>query len=165
MRDVRISQIYEGANGIHAMDLVGRKLPMHRGRLVRRYLELLNAFTEAHAKDDRLKEFVAPLSDGVNCLAKATEWIAKSAQKNPDEIGSAAYDYLRLMALTAIGHMWAKSAIIAVDKADGDNTGFYQAKLATARFYMKRVMPQTAALLMSLSAGSDTLMALDAEAF
>ncbi len=165
VRDVRISQIYEGANGIHAMDLVGRKLPMRQGRLVRRYLELLNAFTKEHAKDDKLKEFVAPLSEGVNRLAKATEWIAKSAQKNPDEIGSAAYDYLRLMALTAIGHMWAKSAVIAVDKADGDNTGFYEAKLATARYYMKRVMPQTAALLTSLSAGSDTLMALDAEAF
>ncbi len=165
VRDVRISQIYEGANGIHAMDLVARKLPMHQGRLVRRYLELLNAFTKEHAKDDRLKEFVAPLSDAVNRLAKATEWIAKSAQKNPDEIGSAAYDYLRLMALTAIGHMWAMSAVIAVDKADGDNSGFYQAKLATARYYMKRVMPQTAALLTSLSAGSDTLMALDAEAF
>ncbi|HSS64390.1 MAG TPA: acyl-CoA dehydrogenase C-terminal domain-containing protein [Gammaproteobacteria bacterium] len=165
VRDVRISQIYEGANGVHAMDLVGRKLPMHRGRLVRRYLDLLNAFVEEHGRDDKLEEFTAPLGEAVKRLAEATAWLAEAAPKNPDEAGAAAYDYLRLMALTAIGHMWANSARVAVNKVDGDNTGFYQAKLATARYYMKRVMPQTTALLASLTSGSDTLMALDAEAF
>lgn len=165
VRDVRISQIYEGANGIHAMDLVARKLPMHQGRLVRRYLELLSAFVKEQAKDEKLKEFVVPLSEAVKRLTEATEWLAKAGAKNPDEAGAAAYDYLRLMALTAIGHMWVKSAGIALERVDGDNTGFYQAKLATARYYVKRVMPQTTALLASLTSGSETLMALDAEAF
>lgn len=132
---------------------------------MRRYLELLNAFVKEHAKDEKLKEFVAPLSEAVKRLTQATEWLAKVGPKNPDEAGAAAYDYLRLMALTAIGHMWAKSATIAVNRVDGDNTGFYQAKLATARYYVKRVLPQTAALLASLTSGSETLMALDAEAF
>ena len=132
---------------------------------MRRYLELLNDFLKEHSQDDKLEEFVAPLNEAVTGLTRATEWIARAARKNPDEVGAAAYDYLRLMALTAIGHMWARSASVAVNKIDGDNTGFYQAKLATARYYMKRVMPQTAALLASLRSGSDTLMALNAEAF
>ncbi len=165
VRDVRISQIYEGANGIHAMDLVSRKLPMHQGRPVRRYLEFLNAFVKEHAEDQELEEFMAPLGEGVKRLTKATEWLAKAGAKNPDEPGAAAYDYLRLMALIAIGHMWAKSASIAVNKVDGDNTGFYRTKLSTARYFMKRVMPQTLGLLASLTSGSDTLMAPDAEAF
>ncbi len=165
VRDVRISQIYEGANGIHAMDLVARKLPMHDGRLVRRYLEMLNSFVNEHKKDDNLKEFVAPLGEAVERLHKATQWLAKASAKNPDEVGAAAYDYLRLMAFTAIGHMWAQSASVAVDKVGGDNTGFYKTKLATARYYMQRVLPQTGALYATLTSGSGTLMALEAEAF
>ncbi len=165
VRDVRISQIYEGANGIHAMDLVARKLPMHDGRLVRRYLEMLNSFVNDHKKDDNLKEFVAPLGEAVERLHKATQWLAKASAKNPDEVGAAAYDYLRLMAFTAIGHMWAQSASVAVDKVGGDNTGFYKTKLATARYYMQRVLPQTGALYATLTSGSGTLMALEAEAF
>lgn len=165
VRDVRISQIYEGANGIHAMDLVARKLPMHEGRLVRRYLELLNSFVNEHRKNDKLEEFVAPLGEAVERLQKATEWLAKASSGNPDEAGAAAYDYLRLMALTAIGHMWAQSASVAVDKIGVDNTGFYKTKLATARYYMQRVLPQTVALFATLTSGSGTLMALEAEAF
>ncbi len=165
VRDVRISQIYEGANGIHAMDLVARKLPMHDGRLVRRYLEMLNSFVNEHRKDDNLQEFVAPLGKAVERLQKATQWLAQASAKNPDEVGAAAYDYLRLMAFTAIGHMWAQSASVAVDKIGGDNTGFYKNKLATARYYMQRVLPQTGALFATLTSGSDTLMALEAEAF
>ncbi|MDH3414493.1 MAG: acyl-CoA dehydrogenase C-terminal domain-containing protein, partial [Gammaproteobacteria bacterium] len=165
VRDVRISQIYEGANGIHAMDLVARKLPMHNGRLVRRYLELLNAFVNEQRENKELEEFVAPLGEAVERLQKATEWLAKASSVNPDEAGAAAYDYLRLMALTAIGHMWAQSASIALNKIGGDNTGFYKTKLATARYYMERILPHTLALFVSLTSGSDTLMALDAEAF
>ncbi len=165
VRDARIAQIYEGANGIHAMDLVARKLPMHDGRLIRRYLQQLEAFVKEHRGNKSVEEFVTPLGESVKKLTEATQWLAKASAKNPDEAGSAAYDYLRLTALTALAHMWAKSAVIAVDKVEGDNTGFYKAKLVTARYYMKRVLPQTSALLASLTAGSDTLMALEAEAF
>ncbi len=165
VRDVRISQIYEGANGIHAMDLVGRKLPMHEGRLVRRYFAMLDEFLEVNKNVAGMDEFTGPVSDAVARLKSATEWLVKAGAENPENTGAAAYDYLRLMALTAFGHMWAKSAKVALDKEGGDNTGFYQAKLITARYFMSKTLPQTSALLQSITAGSDALMALDAEAF
>lgn len=165
VRDVRISQIYEGANGIHAMDLVRRKLPMHDGRLVRRYFEVLDGFLETQAEDAAMKDFVDPVAEATARLKNATEWLARTGPENPENIGAAAYDYLRLMGLTALGHMWAMSARVALDKEDGDNTGFYQAKLTTARYFMSKIMPQTAALLAAITAGSETLMSLDADAF
>ncbi|MDX1513615.1 MAG: acyl-CoA dehydrogenase C-terminal domain-containing protein [Gammaproteobacteria bacterium] len=165
VRDVRISQIYEGANGIHAMDLVGRKLPMHDGRLVRRYFETLDEFLNAHEGDAGMKEFIEPVSAAAGRLKKATEWMVKAGNENRENTGASAYDYLRLMALTAFGHMWAKSARVALDKIEGDNTGFYKAKLVTARYYMTKILPQTESLLTVLTSGGDTLMSLDAEAF
>lgn len=165
VRDVRISQIYEGANGIHAMDLVGRKLPMHNGRLIARYFELLDDFLSENQNDAALSEHLAPVSEATDRLKQATAWLAKASAKNPDDAGAAAYDYLRLMALTAFGHMWAKSAKVALAKVDGDNTGFYTAKLITSRYFMTRILPQTESLLTSITSGSEALMALDAEAF
>jgi alkylation response protein AidB-like acyl-CoA dehydrogenase len=165
VRDVRISQIYEGANGIHAMDLVRRKLPMHGGRLVRRYFGVLDGFLKSHENDAAMREFTGPVAEATARLKTATQWLARAGAENPENIGAAAHDYLRLMALTAFGHMWSMSARVALEKAGSDNTGFYQAKLATARYFMSKVMPQTAALLDAITAGSDTLMSLDAEVF
>ena len=165
VRDARIAQIYEGANGIHALDLVGRKLPMHGGRLIARYLARLSAFIATHRDDPAMAEFTAPLETAGTHLEEATQWIRDAAVCDPEEIGAASYDYLRLMGLTALGHMWARSASVALDRATGDNSGFYEAKLAIARFYMKRLLPTTASLKCTLSAGADALMAMDAEAF
>ena len=165
VRDARIAQIYEGANGIHAMDLVGRKLPMHDGRLIRRYFEHLDEFLGEHADDTAMQEFVVPVGKAVARLKRATAWLAEAGKRDPEEIGAAAYDYLRLAALTAFGHMWAKSAKVALGKLDGDNTGFYKTKLATARYFMQRLLPQTGALVESLTAGSAALMSIDAESF
>ena len=165
VRDSRIAQIYEGANGIHALDLTGRKLAMHDGRLIKRYLKILDDFVAEHDGDANLEEFMTPLSSAVAGLESATRWLAKASAGNPEEIGAASYDYLKLMALVSFGYMWARAAAVAAPKAEGDNSGFYQAKLTTARFYMKRLLPQTTALLASLQAGSDCLMDMPAESF
>ena len=165
VRDVRIAQIYEGANGVHALDLAGRKLAMHNGRLVTRYLNTLKEFLAAHADNGLLAEFIAPLAGAVAGLESATLWIAEASAKDPEEIGAASYDYLKLMALVSFGYMWARSAAVAIPKVEGDNSGFYQAKLTTARFYMKRLLPQTESLGMTLRAGSDTVMDLPVESF
>ena len=165
VRDARIAQIYEGANGVHALDLVGRKLPLHGGRLIERYLARLSTFLTAHRDEPEMAEFRAPLERACADLGEATRWIRDAAARDPEEVGAASYDYLRLMGLTALGHMWARSARVALDRAEGDNSGFYEAKLATARFYMKRLLPDTASLKRTLSAGADALMAMDAEAF
>ncbi len=165
VRDARIAQIYEGANGVHALDLVGRKLTMHDGRLVKRYLETLNAFLAEHADDVALDEFIVPLSNAVAGLEAATRWIATAGASDPEEIGAASYDYLRLMALVSFGYMWARAAAVAIPKVEGDNAGFYQAKLSTARFYMKRLLPQAEALGKTLRSGSASLLELPADSF
>jgi len=165
VRDARIAQIYEGANGIHALDLTGRKLSMHNGRLVKRYLKILNSFLADQSGDAALEEFIEPLAGAVASLDTATRWVAEAGKRNPEEIGAASYDYMRLMALVSFGYMWARTAVIATKKLPGDNSGFYQTKLTTARFFMKRLLPQTEALEKSLRAGSDSLMDLPAESF
>ena len=165
VRDVRITQIYEGTNGIHALDLAGRKLPMHGGRLMERYLARIDAFLGENEDDAALAEFVAPLAAAHAHLKESAQWIRRAAARDPEETGAASCDFLRLMGLTALGHMWAQSAKVALGEVERDNTGFYEAKLATARFYMKRLLPATASLKLTLSAGADALMAMDAEAF
>ncbi|MCY4284892.1 MAG: acyl-CoA dehydrogenase C-terminal domain-containing protein [Thiotrichales bacterium] len=165
VRDVRIAQIYEGTNGIHALDLAGRKLPMHGGRAIRSYIEGVSTFVAARRGKPELEEFVEPLGAALARLTQATQWLSEAAAENPDEVGAASYDYLRLLGLVAFGRMWAESAEIALANQEGDNTGFYRAKLATARFFVRRLLPNTASLLATLSAGADSVMALEAEAF
>jgi len=165
VRDSRIAQIYEGANGIHALDLTGRKLTMHDGRLMQRYLETLESFLKEHAGRVELEEFLSPLARAVEELGNATRWIAEARARDPDAVGAASYDYLNLTAIVSFGYMWARAAATALPKVDGDNSGFYEAKLATGRFFMKRLLPQTSSLLASIRAGSDCLMDLPAESF
>ena len=165
VRDARISQIYEGANGIHALDLAGRKLPMNGGRAIHAYMEGVSDFVAGRRGKSELAEFVQPLGAALARLQQATQWLNEAAQVNPDEVGAASYDYLRLLALVSFGRMWAESAEIALANQDGDNTGFYKAKLATARFFVRRLLPNTASLLATLTAGADSVMAMEAEAF
>ncbi|MDE0458494.1 MAG: acyl-CoA dehydrogenase C-terminal domain-containing protein, partial [Chromatiales bacterium] len=165
VRDARISQIYEGANGIHALDLTGRKLPMNGGRAIQSYIEGVSTFVAERRGAAELEEFVEPLEAALARLAQATQWLNEAAREDPNEVGAASYDYLRLLALVAFGRMWAESAEIALANQEGDNTGFYRAKLATARFFVRRLLPNTASLLATLSAGADSVMAMEAEAF
>ena len=165
VRDARIAQIYEGANGIHALDLVARKLPMHDGRLFKRYASTVRGLPRPARRrrgDERVRRAGCRVA---GALEEATAWIMRNRASDPNELGASSYDYLKLMALTALGHAWAWSAAVALQKAEGDNTGYYENKVTVARFFMRRLLPQTASLLESLRAGSDSVMALDAEAF
>jgi alkylation response protein AidB-like acyl-CoA dehydrogenase len=165
-RDARITQLYEGANGIQALDLVGRKLPQNMGRLLRRFFHPVDAFINENATDPKLGEFVLPLAKSFGKLQQATAFIAQQGLRDPDEAGAAASDYLKLFALTACAYVWAQTAMVALPKAEsGDEAWFYKAKLATARFYMTRILPESSSLLTVITAGAKPLMELEAEAF
>jgi alkylation response protein AidB-like acyl-CoA dehydrogenase len=166
VRDARITQLYEGTNGIQALDLVGRKLPMKGGQPAQRLLGEMSGFIAAHKADDRMKEFVEPLEKALGRVQDAVLFLMQHAMKNPDEAGGAATDLLRLMALTAMTFMWNRIAVAAhKGLAAGNDNAFYAAKLDTARFYIARVLPQATALNHQIKAGAATLMALPAEAF
>ncbi len=163
VRDARICMIYEGANGIQALDLVGRKMPAHMGRFLRQFFHPVQAFIETNSDDPK----VLPLAKSFAALQQATAHLAQVSQKDPEEAGAAATDYLRLMGLVALGFMWAKSAKVAEAKlphANGD-AGFYKAKLTTAQFFADRLLPQTGALWGAIKAGKASMMELEEAAF
>jgi hypothetical protein len=139
---------------------------MHMGRLLRRFFHPVSGFIEAHAADPKLAEFVLPLAKSFGKLQQATAHIAQAGLRDPDEAGAAASDYLKLFALTALAYVWARSAVVALPKAEaGDETSFYKAKLATARFFMARLLPESSSLLTVITSGAKPIMALEAEAF
>jgi alkylation response protein AidB-like acyl-CoA dehydrogenase len=165
VRDARITQIYEGTNAIQALDLIGRKLPMHDGRLLKRLLQPIGAFIQANQAVAEMREFLAPLGKALGELQQATGLVAQRGRQNPDEAAAIAGEYLKLLALTALAFMWARMAKVALGKLGGDEPEFYQAKLATARFFMARILPETVSLLAVINAGAAPLMELDAAAF
>jgi alkylation response protein AidB-like acyl-CoA dehydrogenase len=167
VRDARISMIYEGTNGVQALDLVGRKLPQGAGRMLRTFFHPVSAFVEAHSGHAQLGEMVRGLGKAFGALQLATGQLAAKGLADPEEAGAAATEYLRLFGLVALGFMWARTAVIAVDRlAGGDaDAAFYNAKLITARFYMERVLPQVGGLLVAIKAGKGAMMAMDEAAF
>jgi alkylation response protein AidB-like acyl-CoA dehydrogenase len=167
VRDARITQLYEGANGIQALDLVGRKVPAHFGRYLRSFFHPALAFIEEHQADPGLSEFVMPLAKAFSRLQQVTLHLAQQGLKDPDEAAAASYDYLRLFALVAIAYMWARAAKVARAKLEGgtEEAGFYEAKLATARFFMTKLLPESSALFAQIMAGGKPLMAFDDAAF
>jgi alkylation response protein AidB-like acyl-CoA dehydrogenase len=158
MRDIRISMIYEGTNGVQAMDLVGRKLSAHMGRYLRTVFFPMDAFIEAHGENEAMVEFTKPLKKHMGFLQKATLWIAQNGMANPNHAGGAAVEYQRMFALVMLGYIWAKQAAIALEKRD-ENPTFYDSKLDTARFYFAHILPQTISLITSITNGSDSIMA------
>lgn len=167
MRDARIAMIYEGTNGIQALDLVGRKLPAHMGRYLRSLFHPIADFIETHADDEAIAPLVVGLKRAFEALQGSTALIAQRGLKDPEEAGAAATDYLRQMGLTAIAYCFAKSASIAASHlaaGDGD-TEFYQAKIHTARFFFDRILPQATACYLTIKAGKASLMALDEAQF
>jgi 3-(methylsulfanyl)propanoyl-CoA dehydrogenase len=165
VRDARIAQIYEGTNGVQALDLVGRKMGAHAGRYLRRFFHPVLAYIEARSEDPAMEEFVLPLSKAFGRLQQATAEVARRGLGDPFEAGAAATDYLRLFGLTALAYVWARMAEVALAKQAGDETGFYRAKLATARFFMQRILPQTSGLSAAILAGGGTLKAFEDAAF
>ncbi len=167
VRDARITQLYEGANGVQALDLVGRKLPAHFGRYLRSFFHPVMAFVEEQQANAQLAEFVLPLAKAFARLQQITLHVAQQGLKNPDEAGAASSDYLRLFALVAMAYVWARMAQIAQAKlAEGaEDPGFYEAKLATARFFMTKLLPENGALFAQIMAGSAPLMQFEDAAF
>jgi alkylation response protein AidB-like acyl-CoA dehydrogenase len=165
MRDARITMLYEGANGIQALDLVGRKMPMHNGRLLRRFFHPVDAWLRARMDKPELQEFVMPVMKAFGRLQQVTALVAQKGMSDPDEAGAAASDYLRAFGLVALGFMWARIAEASLPKLAGDEALFYKGKVATARFFMARLLPETNALFTNIAAGAKSLMELEAEAF
>ena len=168
VRDARIAMIYEGANGIQGLDLVGRKLPKDGGRAVTAFLTEVAGFIEANKADAAMADFTGPLSKAFTDLKDATVWLMNNAMAKPDNAGAGSTDYMHLFGLVALGYMWAqmaKAAMVKRDAGGDEDTAFYENKLATGRFFMARVLPETAVRLARLSSGADTVMALDADAF
>jgi alkylation response protein AidB-like acyl-CoA dehydrogenase len=168
VRDARIAMIYEGANGIQALDLVGRKLPKDGGRAIMAFFDEVGGYLKDNSGNDKLNPFLRPLGQGLDHLQKATIWFMQNAVAKPENAGAGSTDYMHLFGLVALGYMWARMAKASVEKlADGTDgrTEFYEGRLLLARFFMERVMPESAAHLARISAGADTLMALPAEMF
>jgi len=166
VRDARIAQIYEGTNGIQALDLVGRKMGAHAGRYLRRFFHPVLAYVEAKSEDAAMAEdFILPLSKAFGRLQSATAEVARRGLGDPFEAGAVATDYLRLFGLTALAYCWARMAEVALDKQSTDETGFYKAKLVTARFFMQRILPQTSSLSAGIMAGGATLKEFEEAAF
>jgi hypothetical protein len=167
VRDARIAQIYEGTNGVQAMDLIGRKVPEGNGRLLRRLLVLVQADVKAAAGDARLAPMARQLGDALRKVQESAMATMQAATKNPDEVGAAATDFLRMVGLVTTGWMWLKMARVALEKmptANGD-AAFYDAKVKTARFYFAKILPQVETLAATIKTGAAPVMELEAAAF
>ncbi len=166
-RDARITAIYEGANGIQAMDLLGRKVLGSGGALARQLGGVIGSFCERHSRSEELAEFVTRLTGLLKEWSEATESIANRAARDPDETGAAAMDYLQLTGYLCLAWCWSRIAAVsfaALHRGQGD-ADFHRAKLATARFYFARLLPRAETHLDALGAGARTLMELPAGHF
>ncbi|PYE31251.1 hypothetical protein C8J35_10346 [Rhizobium sp. PP-F2F-G38] len=168
VRDARIAMIYEGANGIQALDLVGRKLGLNGGRAVMALFKEIGDFCDENRGDEQMTAYTKALKKSLNDLQSASMWFMSNAMAKPDNAGAGSTDYMHLSGLVVLGYMWAKMAKTAqglLASGAGDREDFLKNKLLTATFYMDRILPETALRRSRIEAGSDTLMALDAAAF
>ncbi len=164
VRDARINMIYEGTNTIQSLDLLGRKVLMDNGAKLRVFGEKVKAFVEAHGTDEKMAEFITPLADIGDKMTKLSMEIGMKAFMNRDEVGAAAVPYLRVAGHLVFAYFFARMAKIALDK-EGSGDDFYKAKLAVARFYFARLLPETATLIRQARAGSASLMAMEEHLF
>jgi alkylation response protein AidB-like acyl-CoA dehydrogenase len=166
LRDARITMIYEGTNGIQALDLVGRKLPSNGGRAIMSWFADIDAFVAENGGEGPVQPFVEGLADAKKKLQEATMWLMQNGMANPDNAGAASTDYLNLFGITALAYLWAQMAKAAQAKIDaGSDDPFYANKIATGRYFVERILPDAHAHLAKMKTGADVLMALPAEAF
>jgi hypothetical protein len=165
VRDARIAMIYEGANGIQALDLVGRKLGKDGGRALMAFFNEVGAYIKEKSAIEAMKPFVTPLGAALAQLQAASMWFMQNALAKPDNAGAGATDYMHMFGLVALGYMWCLIAEAALAKSGNGGAPTMQAKLVTARFFMERMLPETAAHLARIQTGAGSIMELPAEAF
>ena len=168
VRDARITMMYEGANGIQALDLVGRKLPKDAGRALQAFFAEVQGFIKEQGADEAMQPYVAPLGQALGHLQQATMWFMQNAMAKPDNAGAGSTDFMHLFGLVALGYMWGRMAAAAQGRLKAGADGAAErmnAKLITGRFYMERVLPETGAHLARIQAGAASTMELPAEAF
>ena len=166
VRDNRIALIYEGANGIQALDLVGRKLARHGGRALMTLNQEIDAFLEENGDHEKLPEFMDGLKGAKTKLTQATMWLMQNGMKDPNNAGAGSVDYMHMMGLATLAYMWAKMAVVAQAKIDeGSNEDFYPNKLITGRYFMLRMLPMLDSHLAKIMTGAEPVMALEANAF
>ena len=166
-RDARVLQLYEGANGVQALDLVGRKMVSKGGRATMTLFGILDRFIKENADDDEMTPYIAPLKAGLGRLKDATGWLMNNAPKNFDNAGAASYETMNIMGVVILQWMWARMAKVSLAKlnaSEGDPE-FHKKKLVLARIWGEREVPNTAASLEKIKAGADTIMALEDAAF
>jgi acyl-CoA dehydrogenase len=167
VRDARIAQIYEGANGIQALDLVGRKLGKDGGRAIMTFFNEVQTYLKERANSDAMNVYLKPLGQSLAHLQQASMWFMQNAMAKPDNAGAGSYDYMHLFGLVALGYMWcriAEAALAKLPKANG-SAARLNAKLVTARFFMERMLPETATRLARIEAGAASTMELSDDAF
>ncbi len=164
VRDARINMIYEGTNTIQSLDLLGRKVLADNGAKLKKFGKRIQTFVEDEGVDEAMQEFVNPLADLGDKVTKLTTELGMKAFGNADEVGAAAVDYLRVLGHLTFAYFWARMAKVALQKK-GEGDPFYTAKLATARFYFAKLLPETAGLIRSARAGLQPLMAMDEALF
>jgi alkylation response protein AidB-like acyl-CoA dehydrogenase len=166
VRDARIAMIYEGANGVQALDLVARKLPKDGGRALMAFLGEVSQFLAAEKSDAALTPYLGGLQAALGHLQQASLWLSRNGVADANNAGAASTDYMHLFGLTALGYMWARvvKAVLA-RQAKGESNPALDVKLVLAKFFSERMLPETAAHLARLSSGASTLMALPVEAF
>ncbi|HZC56219.1 MAG TPA: acyl-CoA dehydrogenase C-terminal domain-containing protein [Xanthobacteraceae bacterium] len=165
VRDARIAMIYEGANGIQALDLVGRKLSKDGGRALQTFFGEVTAYIKEHGADAAMAPYTAPLAKALGELQQATMWFVQNAMADPEHAGAGATDYMHLFGLVALGYMWCLIAQAAKAKAGNGADERMAQRLTTGRFFMERILPATTAHLARIKAGAATTMALPLEAF
>ena len=163
VRDARINMIYEGTNTIQSLDLLGRKILGNQGATLRKFGKLIGKLAKEEADNAGMKEFITPVATLGEQMTQFTMEIGMKGMQNPDEVGAAAVDYLRVAGHMVFGYFWARMAQVALREIAAGNTDpFYQAKLQTARFYFAKLFPETATLMQTARAGSAVLMDTDA---
>ena len=167
VRDARITQIYEGANGIQALDLVGRKLAQNGGRGVQLFFKIVAEEAAAAKANPALADFAARLEKTLGELQAATMWLMQNGLANPDNAGAGSTPYMHMTGIVALGLMWLRSAVAAQAALDAgvEDKAFMEAKLITARFFAERIMPEAGALRRKLEAGAESMMAMPVEGF
>ena len=167
VRDARIAMIYEGANGVQALDLVGRKLAMKGGAPLFSWMEEVQANIDALGDDARVAGLKAALAQSLEDMKGGTNWLMENALNNFDHAGAGSNDFMHLMGIVALGNMWAqmaKASLNALENGSG-NAKFYETKLKLADYFAKRTMPETVSHLQKIKSGADVVMALEAEDF